>query len=146
MKKLICAALAVALLLGVALCGCAPIVGKSPDKYEGVRWVTPDYALRFTPDDDCKGSFTYNGTKYLIQMKFDGARFTAKDIDADKELFSGEWTYEDGDHLYLHSISYNKKDYEALEGNFAEFYRLHQEKLKKGDAEETTAEATTETN
>lgn len=81
MKKLVCAAFAVVFLLSIAMCGCTPVPSKTPDKYEGVKWVTPDYSLRFNPDDDCKGNYTYNNVKYNIQVEFDGSRVTATDID-----------------------------------------------------------------
>ena len=130
MKRIICVSLALVMLAGLLLSGCAPAYDKSPDKFEGVKWVTPDYSFRFNPSDDCKGNYTYNETKYMIQVKFDGSRFTVTDTGANKELFNGDWLYEDGEHLYVYNIAYNTADYEEFKTNYSEFYRLNQEKLQ----------------
>lgn len=130
MKKLICLVVAFIIALGVALCGCAPVFDKSPDQYSDIKWVTNDYSFRFNPSDDCKGNYNYNKNKYNIQVKFDGSHVSVNDTEKNKELFYGEWLYEDDDHLYIHGITYNTADYEALKNNFFEYYTLHKEKLK----------------
>ena len=140
MKKLVCAAFAVVFLLSIAMCGCTPVPSKTPDKYEGVKWVTPDYSLRFNPDDDYKGNYTYNNVKYNIQVEFDGSRVTATDIDKDQKLFDGDWMFEEGEHLYIHGVKYNTSDYEELKGDFQEFFRLHKEKIKTDDDEDSESE------
>lgn len=130
MKKFACAALALITLLALILGGCAPAYDKSPAEYEGVRWVTPDYSFRFNPSDECRGNFTVNGTKYNIQVEFDGSSLSVIDTDKDKELFYGDWQYEDGDYLFVHTIVYNTEEYEELKNYYAEFFRLNQEKLE----------------
>lgn len=135
MKKTVALALAVILCVGAVLCGCAPRYDKSPNQYEGIRWISYDYSFSFTPDDDCKGYYKYGDTKYNIQLTFESARFTAVDVDkGDTELFHGEWNYEKNvngdDNLYLYNISFNKDDYEEFESNFAEFVSLKQESLE----------------
>ena len=137
MKRILGLTLALVFLAILALGGCAPRADQSPDTYTDIRWVTPDYSFRFNPEDDCKGNYTFNGAKFDVKVKFDGAHVTVTDTAADKELFSGEWMYEDGNHLYIHSLHYNTDDYEELKKNYSGFYRLHQEALKKAD-EETT--------
>ena len=124
------------------LVGCTPSSGKSPAEYEGVKWVTSDYSFRFNPEDECKGNYNYNDVKYNIKVEFSGTKISVKDTgNDDKELFNGEWMYEDGDYLYIHSINYNTSDYEAFEKNFHAFYRLHQEKLPGSDDEESKEES-----
>lgn len=140
MKRILYAALAAVLLLSVILCGCAPPVDKTPDKYTDIKWVTPDYSFRFNPDDDCKGNFNFGDTKYNIQVKFEKSHVTVTDIDKDQKLFEGEWMYEDGNHLYIHSVKYNTEDYEEMKKNYSEFFRLHQESLKKDNTEGTQEE------
>ena len=130
MKNILCVSLALVMLAGLLLSGCAPAYDKSPDKFEDVKWVTPDYSFRFNPSDDCKGNYTFNETKYTVQVKFDGSRFTVTDTGANKELFNGDWLYEDGDKLYVYNIAYNTADYEEFKTNYSEFYRLNQEKLQ----------------
>lgn len=129
MKRIICITIAFLLVLGTVLAGCAPRYDKTPAEYEGVKWVTPDYSFRFNPTDDCKGNYTYNGTKYNIRVEFANSMFTVTDTDKDQELFNGDWAYEDGDHLFVYNISYNTDDYEELENDYSEFYRLNQEKI-----------------
>lgn len=129
MKKLICGLITALILTGVLLGGCAPAYDKSPDKYEGIKWVTNDYSFRFNPSDDCKGDYNYQGTKYNIRVEFDGSHVSVKDADKDKELFYGDWMYEDETHLYIHGIKYNTDDYKELKSDYSEFYTLHQEKL-----------------
>ena len=107
MKRILSAALAAVILLSLVLCGCAPAFDKTPAEYEKVKWVTPDYSFRFNTADDCKGNFNYKDVKYNIQVM-----------------------YEDGDHLYIHTVMYNTADYEEFKTNYSEFYRLNQEKLK----------------
>ena len=130
MKRILSAALAAVILLSLVLCGCAPAFDKTPAEYENVKWVTPDYSFRFNTADDCKGNFNYKDVKYNIQVKFDGSHVSVMDADKNKELFNGEWMYEDGDHLYIHTVMYNTADYEEFKTNYSEFYRLNQEKLK----------------
>lgn len=129
MKKLLSLIIALLMAVSVLLCGCTPVFDKSPDEYEGVKWVTPDYSFRFNPSNDCKGNFNYKETKYNIQATFDGSRITVTDTDKNQELFNGDWTYEDGDYLYVYNISYNTSAYEELKHNFSEFFRLNQEAL-----------------
>ena len=129
MKRLCCFIVTIALLAGAVLGGCAPAFDKSPDKYSGIKWVTPDYSFRFNPSDDCKGNYNFNGTKYNIQVKFDGSHVSVTDADKNKELFYGDWLYEDDKHLYIHSITVNTDDFEELKENYSEFYRLNQEKI-----------------
>ena len=141
MKKLICIALAMMFALSLMLVGCTPASKKSPAEYEGVKWVTPDYSFRFNPEDECKGNYNYNDKKYNIKVEFSGTKISVKDTDTDKELFDGEWMYEDGDYLYIHSIKFNTSDYEEFEKSFHAFYRLHQEKLPGADDKESKEES-----
>ena len=140
MKKLVCIALAAIFALSLMLVGCTPASKKSPAEYEGVKWVTPDYSFRFNPEDECKGNYNYNDKKYNIKVEFSGTKISVKDTDTDKELFDGEWMYEDGNHLYIHSVKYNTEDYEEMKKNYSEFFRLHQESLKKDNTEGTQEE------
>ena len=134
MKKSIAMALAVILCLSVVLCGCAKKFDKSPDQFEGIRWITYDYSFCINPADDCKGFYKFGDTKYNIQVKFESSRFAAVDTDkGDTELFNGDWTYEKDnsgkEQLYLYNIRFNKDDYEAFEKNYAEFVTLKQEEI-----------------
>ena len=134
MKKSIAMALAVILCLSVVLCGCAKKFDKSPDQFEGIRWITYDYSFSINPADDCKGFYKFGDTKYNIQVKFESSRFTAVDTDkSEAELFNGDWTYEKDnsgkEQLYLYNIKFNKDDYEAFEKNYAEFVTLKQEEI-----------------
>lgn len=134
MKKSIAMALAVILCLSVVLCGCAKKFDKSPNQFEGIRWITYDYSFCVNPADDCKGYYKFGDTKYNIQVKFESSRFTAVDTDkSDAELFNGDWTYEKDsngkEQLYLYNIKFNKDDYEAFEKNYAEFVTLKQEEI-----------------
>lgn len=130
MKRIIPVVIAALLLISVMFCGCAPAFDKSPDEYKDIKWVTNDYSFRINPSDDCKGNYNFQDTKYNIQAEFDGSHISVKDTDKNKELFYGEWIY-DGDHLYIHGISYNTSDYKEFEDNYSEFYSLHQEKISK---------------
>ena len=134
MKKSIAMALAVILCLSVVLCGCAKKFDKSPDQFEGIRWITYDYSFCINPADDCKGYYKFGDTKYNIQVKFESSRFTEVDTDkSEAELFNGDWTYEKDnsgkEQLYLYNIKFNKDDYEAFEKNYAEFVTLKQEEI-----------------
>ena len=134
MKKSIAMALAVILCLSVVLCGCAKKFDKSPNQFEGIRWITYDYSFSINPVDDCKGFYKFDDTKYNIQVKFESSRFTAVDTDkSEAELFNGDWTYEKDssgkEQLYLYNIKFNKDDYEAFEKNYAEFVTLKQEEI-----------------
>lgn len=134
MKKSIAMALAVILCLSVVLCGCAKKFDKSPDQFEGIRWITYDYSFCINPADDCKGFYKFGDTKYNIQVKFESSRFAAVDTDkGDTELFNGDWTYEKDnsgkEQLYLYNIRFNKDNYEAFEKNYAEFVTLKQEEI-----------------
>ena len=130
MKIRVIALISAMALLIASLYGCVPVAGTSPAQAENVKWVTPDYSFRFNTADDCKGNFNYKDVKYNIQVKFDGSHVSVMDADKNKELFNGEWMYEDGDHLYIHTVMYNTADYEEFKTNYSEFYRLNQEKLK----------------
>lgn len=129
MKKLICLLIAFLLVIGTVLCGCSPAFDKTPAEYEDVKWVTPDYSFRFNTADDCKGNYNFSDKKYSIQVEFDNTRIIVNDIDKGEELFSGLWSYEDKDYLFVYDIQYNTSEYEEFENNYSEFYRLHQEKL-----------------
>jgi len=129
MKIRVIALISAFALLLASLCGCVPVAGTSPAEVENVKWVTPDYSFRFNTADDCRGNYTYNGTKYNIQAAFEGGRITVTDLDKNQELFSGDWKYEDTDYLFVYNIVYNTADYGELENNFSEFYRLNQEAL-----------------
>lgn len=134
MKKTVALALAVILCIGVVLYGCSPTYSKSPDEYEGIRWIAYDYSFSINPADECKGFYKYGDTKYNIQVTFESSRFTAVDTDKNTELFYGDWTYEDNvngdDNLYLYNITFNKDEYEELETNYAEFVTLKQETIE----------------
>lgn len=141
MKKLVCIALAVLFTLSLMLVGCTPSNGKSPADYKGVKWVTPDYSFRFDPENECKGNYNFNDKKYNIQVKFDGTKIYVNDTDSSKELFNGEWMYEDGEALYIHSIFFNTSDYEEFKNNYNEFYRLHQEKTASDGKDDSKTES-----
>ena len=130
MKRLICLTFAFLLVLGTVLAGCAQKYDKTPAEFENIKWVTPDYSFRFNPSDDCKGNYNYKDTKYNIKVEFESSRFSVKDLDKDKELFYGDWSYEDKDYLFMSNIVFNKDDYEDFESNLNAFYRLNQEALK----------------
>lgn len=129
MKKIICLAVALVAALGVILTGCAPAYDKSPDQFSKIRWVAPDYSFRFNPSDDCKGNYNFNDKRYNIKVEFHNSSLSVKDTDQNKELFFADWKYEDGDKLFVYNITFNTKDYKDFETNYAEFVRLHQEKL-----------------
>ena len=128
MKRIICAVAAAVVLVAAVFSGCAPAFDKSPDEYTDIKWVTNDYSFRFNPSDDCKGNYNFRETKYNIKAEFDGSHISVKDTENNNELFYGDWMYED-DHLYVHGVTYNTKDYEEFKDNYSEFYTLHQEKL-----------------
>lgn len=130
MKRLICLVLAALFIAGTVLAGCAPKFDKTPAEYEDIKWVTPDYSFRFNPSDDCKGNYNFKDKKYNIKVEFENSRFSVKDLDNDKELFYGDWSYEDKDYLFMSNIVFNKDDYEDFESNLNAFYRLNQEALK----------------
>lgn len=127
--------------LSLMLVGCTPSSSKSPADFKDAKWVTSDYSFRFDPNNDCKGNYNYNDQKYNIQVKFSGNKIAVNDTDSDKELFNGEWMFEDGDYLYIHSIMYNTSDYEDFKTNYSEFYRLHKEKTATGNEEESKEES-----
>lgn len=129
MKRLICLAVALVVAVGVVFSGCTSVYDKSPDQYSKIKWVSPDYSFRFNPSDDCKGNYNYKDTKYNIKVEFQNSALTVTDTDKNKQLFFADWTYEDGEKLYIYNITFNTKDYKELEDNYAEFVRLHQEKL-----------------
>lgn len=134
MRKTVAIALVLILCLSAVFCGCAPRYDTSPDKVEGIRWITYDYSFCINPADDCKGYYKFGDTKYNIQVKFESSRFTAVDTDkSDTELFNGDWTYEKDnsgkEQLYLYNIRFNKDDYEELEKDYAEFVTLKQEEI-----------------
>ena len=135
-KTKLIAALLLAVVLSVCsvLCGCSPQFDKSPAEYEGIRWISYDYSFCFDPADDCKGYYRFDETVYNIKVDFDSSRLTVFDVDnANTELFTGDWTYETSpsgsENLFVHSIVFNKKDYEAFRTNYAEFVSLKQEKV-----------------
>lgn len=133
MKKTGALALAVIMLIGAVMCGCSPRYEKSPDRYEGIRWITYDYSFCINPADDCAGYYKFNDKKYNIKVTFESSRLTAVDTDnGDAELFNGDWMYEgedENERLYIYNISFNKEDYEEFENNFAEFASLKQEEI-----------------
>ena len=131
MKKLICALVCAAVALSMMLSSCTGTYEKSPAEFNKITWIAPDYSLRFTPDDDCKGKYTFDGESYEIRLVFDSTRVTAYDAaDEEKIFFYADWKYEDGDYLYLYNIDFNTDEYEPLADNFVEFLRLHQQKIK----------------
>lgn len=128
MKRLICFSIAVIIALSVFMAGCTPMYEKSPDQYSKTRWITPDYSFRFTTSDGCKGTYKFGETKYNIKVKFDGSMVTVTETDKNKELFNGDWTYEENERLYIYNISFNTKDFKELKNNYAEFVSLNKEK------------------
>lgn len=132
MKKIICLALAAVLCMSVMLVGCTGSYDKSPAEYTGVRWIAPDYSIRFTPDDGGKGTYYFNEKKYNVRFDFDGDSFTVYDTDKnDTRLFEGDWTYEENERLYLFNISFNKNDYKEMKENYMEFITLRTEQIEK---------------
>ena len=132
MKRLICLALAAVICMSVLLVGCTGLYDKSPDEYTGIRWISSDYSIRFTPDDGCKGSYYFNDKKYNLRFDFDGSSVTAYDTDNnDTRLFWADWTYEENERLSIYHISFNKADYKEMENNYMEFITLKQESLEK---------------
>ena len=134
MKRLTALALAILVCLGALFAGCTPIAGSSPDQNKEVRWITYDYSFCINPADDCKGYYTFNDVRYNIQVKFEGSRLTAVDLDNNNtELFAAEWMYEKSDSgsdmLYICNIDFNKEAYPDFESNLAEYTMLKQEKL-----------------
>ena len=131
MKKLICVLVCALIGISAMLSGCTGSYDKTPAEFNKITWTTPDYSLRFTPDDDCKGIYSFDGEKYEIRIEFDSTRVTAYDSkDEDKVFFWADWMYEEGDYLFIYNIRFNTADYKALEDNYYEFLRLHQEKIK----------------
>lgn len=129
MKRIICILIALLIAVSVIFAGCTPVYDKTPDKYSKVRWYAPDYSFRFATSDGCKGTYKFGDTKYNVQVKFDGSFVTVTDTDKKKELFNGDWSYEDGERLYIYNISFNTKDYKELKKNYAEFVTLSKEKV-----------------
>lgn len=129
MKRVICISVAVIIALSALMVGCSPTYDKSPDQYSKVRWYTPDYSFRFTTSDDCKGTYKFGDKKYNVKVEFDGSWVTVTDIDKNKELFNGDWTYEENERLYIYNINFNTKDYKELEDNYAEHVTLNKEKV-----------------
>ena len=131
MRRIICAWLIVA-CLGALLVGCTGVPDKRPDEYSGIRWISPDYSIRFTPDDGCKGSYYFNDKKYNLRFEFDSTSVNAYDTDNnDACLFYASWTYEENERLYLYNISFDKEKYKEMKNNYMEFITLKQESLEK---------------
>ncbi|MBQ5347942.1 MAG: hypothetical protein IIU39_07825 [Ruminococcus sp.] len=128
MKRFICVSIALIIAFSAALASCSPIYDKTPDKYSKVRWYAPDYCLRFTTSDGCKGTYKFGDTKYNVQLKFDGSFVTATDTDKKKEIFNGDWSYEENERLYLYNLTFNSKDFKEFEKNYTEFITLNKEK------------------
>lgn len=130
MKKVICISIAAIIVLCAVLSGCTTTTNaKSPASFTKVRWYAPDYSFRFTTSDGCRGTYKFENTKYNIQVKFDGSMVTVTDTDKNKELFNGDWSYEENERLYIYNITYNTKDYKAFETNYAEYVTLSKEKV-----------------
>lgn len=134
MRRTMAFAAAVAVCICALICGCTPKVDKSPDQYEGIRWISYDYSFCIQPENNCEGYYRFGDKKYNIRVTFDSFRLTAADTDnSDRELFSGDWMYEkneDGiETLYIYNIDFNKEDYEEFKTNYAEFVTLKQELL-----------------
>ncbi len=129
MKKLICILVSALAVVSVVLTGCTGTYDKTPDQFSKITWTTSDYSLRFAPDNDCKGRYTFDGKPYDIRLEFGPTRVTAYDADdADKVFFQASWTYEEEDYLYIYDIKFNTNDYKLLKENFVEFLRLYQDK------------------
>ncbi len=130
MKRLICIALAAILLVG-ALVSCTGTYDKRPDEYTKIRWAAPDYSFIIYPDDDCKGTYKFDGKTYNIKAEFEGAStLTVRDTDnKDERLFIADWMYDNGN-LYIYNIQFNTQDYKAFKENYAEYVTLTKEKTK----------------
>ena len=132
MKRVICITLSLILCISALLTGCVQNVGERPDSFTGVRWISPDYSMRFTPEDDCKGSIYINEVKYNIQLEFESNWLTVYDTGKNNnKLFTADWMYEENERLYIYNISFNKDDYSELKGILIEFITLRKEKLDK---------------
>ena len=126
MKKLICLLLAAVVLTG-AFASCTPKYATAPDEYEKISWAAPDYSFIIYPDNNCEGTYKFDGTTYNIRVEFETAHLTVRDTDnSDTRLFVGDWMYED-DALYIYNIQFNTDDYEAFKENYAEYVRLTKE-------------------
>ncbi len=132
MKKLLCALL-IALTCMSILAGCVQNTGDKPDSIKGIEWNSPDYSMRFQPDNDCKGTYKFNDKKYNIQVVFSPNTLVVNDTDKnDTQLFIADWKYEDGNKkLYIYNIEFNTDAYKEMKQNFMEFIKLKQEKLSK---------------
>lgn len=131
MKRIICAVVIAATCLTLLFTGCVNNTGDKPDSFKGITWTSSDYSFRFTPQDDCKGTYKFNGKKYNIKLVFSPKMVIAYDTDKHNiQLFDSDWKYEDGDKLYLYNISFNTKAYKEMKDNFLEFIMLHKEKIK----------------
>ncbi len=130
MKRILCFTAAVLIAVSVLFAGCSPAYDKSPDQFTKIRWSAPDYSFIINPSDGCKGTYKFNDTKYNIKAEFDGSHIIVQDTDKNKELFFGEWMYDDEDRLYVYNLSFNTDDYKDLKSNFAEFVTLNREPLK----------------
>ncbi len=136
MKKTVCLLLAVLLCVGAMLTGCTNNAGERPDSYSGIRWISSDYRIRFTPDDGCKGSYYYGDKKYNLRFEFDSSSVIAYDLEKkdengnDVRFFWADWSYEDDGKLTLLHISFNKSEYKEIENDKTEFITLKQEALE----------------
>lgn len=131
MKRVIIAISAV-LLIGVIFAGCVQNSGDKPDSFKGIRWVAPDYSMKFVPQEECKGTLTFDSTKYNVQFVF--APNTVEVLDTDKnntQLFFADWKYEDdGSRLYIYNIMYNTEKYKEFKDDYVEFIKMNQEKIQ----------------
>ncbi len=131
MKKLLCVMLIVVTCMSMLLVGCVQNTGSKPDSFKGIRWTSSDYSFRFTPQDDCKGTYKFNNKKYNIKLVFAPNNVIVYDVDKNNvQLFDADWKYEKGEKLYIYNVSFNTEAYKELKDNYLEFIMLHKEKIK----------------
>ena len=134
MKKVLCLVLVALVCMSALLVGCTDNSGDRPDSYSGIRWISPDYRIRFTPDDGCKGSY-YSGeteeTKDNLRFEFDGSTVTAYCTDKnDARFFWADWSYEENGRLAFYHISFNTDEFKEMKNDKTEFITLKQEPLE----------------
>ena len=138
MKKIISIALIAALCACMLFTSCTPKYDKSPAEYTNMRWAAPDYSFLIYPDKDCTGTYRFEDTTYNIKVEFATSSLIVRDTgNSDKRLFIADWMYDENDNLYLYNIQFNKDDYKAFEGNFAEIVTLAKESPDGGKYEAT---------
>ncbi len=130
--KRITIALTAVLLICACLAGCVQNTGKRPDEFKGIKWVAPDYSMKFEPQNECKGTLTFNTKKYNVQFKFEANTLEVVDTDNNNErLLFADWKYEDdGSRLYIYNIMYNTEKYKEFKDDYVEFIKMNQEKIQ----------------